>query len=177
MWVWVLSYNVCVCVCTCTSASPLYVHVQYVCMCVRHCVCVCVPLCTCVCATVYMCVCHCVHVCVPLCTCVCATVYVRVVYMKVPLHTPQLLGWLEEKLPTAGKLPPEVSAIIPPLYSCLEDRNGEVRKKSQAILPLFMGKVGYETMVKHTGKLKVRGRDGRLDGWEGVVRGDGGEGG
>ena len=72
------------------------------------------------------------------------------------LHTPQLLGWLEEKLPGAGKLPPEVSAIIPPLFSCLEDRSGDVRKKGQAVLPLFMAKVGYDTMLKHTGKLKVR---------------------
>ena len=79
------------------------------------------------------------------------------------LHTPQLLGWLEEKLPDAGKLPPEVSAIIPPLFSCLEDRSGDVRKKGQAVLPLFMAKVGYDTMLKHTGKLKVRegGRRGR----------------
>ena len=74
--------------------------------------------------------------------------------------TPQLLGWLEEKLPSAGKLPPEMSAIIAPLYSCLEHRNGEVRKKSQAVVPLFMAKVGYEAMLKHAGKLKVRGREG-----------------
>lgn len=67
-----------------------------------------------------------------------------------------MLGWLEEKLPDAGKLPPEVSAIIPPLFSCLEDRSGDVRKKGQAVLPLFMAKVGYDTMLKHTGKLKVR---------------------
>jgi len=84
--------------------------------------------------------------------------------------TPQLLGWLEEKLPSAGKLPPEMSAIIAPLYSCLEDRNGEVRKKSQAVVPLFMAKVGYEAMLKHAGKLKVRGRE---DGFERWMRGEG----
>ena len=82
--------------------------------------------------------------------------YVCVLSNLYALHTPQLLGWLEEKLPDAGKLPPEVSAIVPPLFSCLEDRSGDVRKKGQAVLPLFMAKVGYDTMLKHTSKLKVR---------------------
>lgn len=77
------------------------------------------------------------------------------------------MGWLEEKLPDAGKLPPEVSAIIPPLFSCLEDRSGDVRKKGQAVLPLFMAKVGYDTMLKHTGKLKVREGGKKREGREG----------
>ena len=94
-----------------------------------------------------------------LCTCVTYNVYA--------LHTPQLLGWLEEKLPDAGKLPPEVSAIIPPLFSCLEDRSGDVRKKGQAVLPLFMAKVGYDTMLKHTSKLKVREGGKKREGREG----------
>ena len=43
------------------------------------------------------------------------------------VYPPQLLAWLEEKLPLVkGKLPAEGSTIIPPLYVCLEDRNGEV---------------------------------------------------
>ena len=68
----------------------------------------------------------------------------------------QLLGWLEEKLPTSGRLPsPEVTTIIAPLYSSLEDRSGDVRKKAQVVLPLFMAHVSYDTMLKHTGKLKV----------------------
>lgn len=62
---------------------------------------------------------------------------------------------MEEKLPAAGKLPPEVSAIVPPLFSCVEDRSGEVRKKAQAVLPLVMAKVGYDAMLKQAGKLKV----------------------
>ena len=32
-----------------------------------------------------------------------------------------------------GKLPPEVTAIIPPIYACLEDRNGEVHYASTNI--------------------------------------------
>ena len=73
----------------------------------------------------------------------------------------QLLGWLEEKLPTCGKLPsPEVTTIIGPLYSTLEDRSGDVRKKAQVVLPLFMAHVSYDTMLKHAGKLKVSKRKG-----------------
>lgn len=67
----------------------------------------------------------------------------------------QLLGWLEEKLPAAGKLPSEFSLIVPPLFSCLEDRSGDVRKKSQAALPHIMAHVGYDNMAKQCGKLGV----------------------
>ncbi|CAI8010225.1 Cytoskeleton-associated protein 5 [Geodia barretti] len=48
--------------------------------------------------------------------------------MENPNLRTELLSWLEEKVPAAkGKLPPEVTAIIPPIYACLEDRNGEAR--------------------------------------------------
>ena len=70
-------------------------------------------------------------------------------------HT-QLFTWLAEKLPTAGRLPLEFSAIVPHLFSCLEDRSSDVRKKAQVALPLVMAKVGYDTMLKHTDKLKVQ---------------------
>ena len=67
----------------------------------------------------------------------------------------ELLGWLEEKLPTAGKLPPEIQTVILPLFACLEDRSAEVRKKAQSFLPVLAAKVGYDTLIKHTAKLKV----------------------
>ena len=67
----------------------------------------------------------------------------------------QLLKWLEEKLPTAGKLPSEFSSIVPPLFSCLEDRSGDVRKKAQAALPHIMAHVGYDNMCRQCGKLGV----------------------
>ena len=69
----------------------------------------------------------------------------------------QLLGWLQEKLPESGKLPAEVSLVIPPLYSCLEDRSGEVRKKANTTVPVLMAKIGYEVMAKEAAKLKVCG--------------------
>ena len=68
----------------------------------------------------------------------------------------QLLGWLEEKLPAISKLPSEVQSLVPPLFACLEDRRADVvRKKAQVVLPLLMVPVGYDVMLKHTGKLKV----------------------
>lgn len=67
----------------------------------------------------------------------------------------QLLGWLAEKLPTLRSTPTDLILFVPHLYSCLEDRNGDVRKKAQDALPFFMMHLGYEKMAKATGKLKV----------------------
>ena len=45
--------------------------------------------------------------------------------------------------------------MVPPLYLCLEDRSGEVRKKAQALLPLMVARLGFDAMLKHTARLKV----------------------
>lgn len=67
----------------------------------------------------------------------------------------QMLGWLAEKLPTMRTVPGDLMLCVPQLYACLEDRNGDVRKKAQDALPTFMMHLGYEKMTKATGKLKV----------------------
>lgn len=67
----------------------------------------------------------------------------------------QLLGWLAEKLPTLRSVPSDLLLCVPHLYSCLEDRNGDVRKKAQDALPFFMMHLGFEKMAKATSKLKV----------------------
>lgn len=67
----------------------------------------------------------------------------------------QVLGWLAEKLPTMRTVPGDLMLCVPQLYGCLEDRNGDVRKKAQDALPTFMMHLGYDKMVKATGKLKV----------------------
>jgi cytoskeleton-associated protein 5 len=67
----------------------------------------------------------------------------------------QLLGWLAEKLPSSKKLPPEFGECVPHLFTCLEDRNADVRKKAHdAVLP-FMIQTGYDAMVRHAAKVKV----------------------
>lgn len=66
-----------------------------------------------------------------------------------------MLSWLEERLPSEKNLPSTLVAVVAPLYSCLEDRSGDVRKKAQAVVPLMMQHVGWDTMCKQASKLKV----------------------
>lgn len=70
---------------------------------------------------------------------------------------PQLLGWLSEKLPSHKQLPSEFKLCIPHLLSCLEDRNGDVRKKAQDAVVPFMIHTGYESVFRACSKLKVGG--------------------
>ncbi|XP_029438954.1 cytoskeleton-associated protein 5 isoform X2 [Rhinatrema bivittatum] len=76
-----------------------------------------------------------------------------------PFLRQELLGWLAEKLPTVRSVPSDLVLCVPHLYSCLEDRNGDVRKKAQDALPTFMMHLGFEKMAKATGKLKPASKD------------------
>ncbi|XP_009997850.1 PREDICTED: cytoskeleton-associated protein 5 isoform X3 [Chaetura pelagica] len=76
-----------------------------------------------------------------------------------PFLRQELLGWLAEKLPTLRSVPTDLLLCVPHLYSCLEDRNGDVRKKAQDALPFFMMHLGFEKMAKATGKLKPTSKD------------------
>uniref|UniRef100_A0A667YI12 Cytoskeleton associated protein 5 n=1 Tax=Myripristis murdjan TaxID=586833 RepID=A0A667YI12_9TELE len=68
----------------------------------------------------------------------------------------ELLGWLTEHLTTLRSVPSDMLLCVAPLYACLEDRNGDVRKKAQDALPIFMTHLGFDKMKKTAGKLKVR---------------------
>ncbi|NWW39021.1 CKAP5 protein, partial [Panurus biarmicus] len=76
-----------------------------------------------------------------------------------PFLRQELLGWLAEKLPALRSVPSDLLLCVPHLYSCLEDRNGDVRKKAQDALPFFMMHLGFEKMAKATGKLKPTSKD------------------
>uniref|UniRef100_A0A8C5J3H9 Cytoskeleton associated protein 5 n=1 Tax=Junco hyemalis TaxID=40217 RepID=A0A8C5J3H9_JUNHY len=76
-----------------------------------------------------------------------------------PFLRQELLGWLAEKLPALRSVPSDLLLCVPHLYSCLEDRNGDVRKKAQDALPVFMMHLGFEKMAKATGKLKPTSKD------------------
>ncbi|XP_066556633.1 cytoskeleton-associated protein 5 isoform X2 [Amia ocellicauda] len=76
-----------------------------------------------------------------------------------PFLRQEVLGWLAEKLPTLRSVSPDLMLCVPYLYACLEDRNGDVRKKAQDALPTFMMHLGYEKMLKATGKLKTASKD------------------
>ncbi|KAM9816605.1 cytoskeleton-associated protein 5 isoform 1-T2 [Syngnathus typhle] len=76
-----------------------------------------------------------------------------------PFLRQELLGWLADKLPTLRSVPGDLMGCVPQLYACLEDRNGDVRKKAQDALPTFMMHLGYDKMNKATGKLKTTSKD------------------
>ncbi|XP_056137705.1 cytoskeleton-associated protein 5 isoform X2 [Lampris incognitus] len=76
-----------------------------------------------------------------------------------PFLRQELLSWLAEKLPTLRTVPGDLMLCIPNLYACLEDRNGDVRKKAQDALPTFMMHLGFDKMNKATGKLKSSSKD------------------
>ncbi|XP_070827675.1 cytoskeleton-associated protein 5 isoform X1 [Chaetodon trifascialis] len=76
-----------------------------------------------------------------------------------PFLRQEVLGWLAEKLPSLRTVPGDLMLCVPQLYTCLEDRNGDVRKKAQDALPTFMMHLGYDKMVKAAGKLKPASKD------------------
>lgn len=76
-----------------------------------------------------------------------------------PFLRQELLGWLAEKLQTLRTVPGDLMLCVTQLYACLEDRNGDVRKKAQDALPMFMMHLGYDKMNKATGKLKPASKD------------------
>nr|XP_018670649.1 cytoskeleton-associated protein 5-like [Ciona intestinalis] len=69
----------------------------------------------------------------------------------------ELLTWLAEKLLSVAKLPSSakegLEMCVPVIYSCCEDRSGEVRAKAQGFLPAIMRHISYDKMIKGTGKL------------------------
>ncbi|XP_061773352.1 cytoskeleton-associated protein 5 isoform X2 [Nerophis ophidion] len=71
----------------------------------------------------------------------------------------EILGWLAENLLTMRTVPADLMLTVPQLYACLEDRNGDVRKKAQDALPTFMMHLGYDKMEKATSKVKPSSKD------------------
>lgn len=67
----------------------------------------------------------------------------------------QFLGWLSEKLFSYKFLFLEFKLCIFYLFTCFEDRNGDVRKKVQEAVVFFMIYIGYELVFRVCFKLKV----------------------
>ncbi|GAA6092766.1 cytoskeleton-associated protein 5 isoform X3 [Tachysurus ichikawai] len=76
-----------------------------------------------------------------------------------PFLRQEILGWLAERLPNMCSVPADLMHCVPHLYACLEDRSGDVRKKAQDALPMFMMHLGPEKMSKATNKLKPASKD------------------
>ena len=69
----------------------------------------------------------------------------------------ELCNWLSQVLPKSkkGKLPPELKAIVPSIFSFVEDRNPEVRKVSQELIVPLMIHIGPNDMLRAMQKAKV----------------------
>lgn len=67
----------------------------------------------------------------------------------------ELCGWLASVLPKSKKLPPELKAIIGPVYTCLEDRSQDVRVQAQALIEPLMAHVGPNEMLRVMQKAKA----------------------
>jgi cytoskeleton-associated protein 5 len=80
-----------------------------------------------------------------------------------PIQRSTLFGWLadwfKEHPPSASDNLSEFSA---PTVVCLDDRNVDVRKAAQAVLPYLMQNVGYDALVKETNPLKPASRSAIL---------------
>jgi cytoskeleton-associated protein 5 len=72
-----------------------------------------------------------------------------------PIQRAQLLGWivdwLKEHEMTSGL---DLSGWISPIVGCLDDRNGDVRKGAQAVLPYLIASVGFDQVMHQTNSLK-----------------------
>jgi cytoskeleton-associated protein 5 len=76
-----------------------------------------------------------------------------------PAQRGALLGWLAEWFkthePSAGL---DLTSWAAPIVSCLEDRNADVRKGAQAVLPVVVSRAGYDYVLHQTNSLKPASR-------------------
>ncbi|WWC63568.1 uncharacterized protein I303_106172 [Kwoniella dejecticola CBS 10117] len=72
-----------------------------------------------------------------------------------PVLRATVLGWLaarvKEDPPSSNA---DLSPLAGPILSCLEDRNGDVRKGAGAVLPFVVASAGYDYVMDQTSKLK-----------------------
>ena len=76
-----------------------------------------------------------------------------------PLQKSSLLNWIADWCkdhPPSASL--DITEWVPPVVACLEDRSGDVRKSAQAVLPIIVGRVGYDRVISQTNSLKPAAR-------------------
>ncbi|KZT68984.1 microtubule associated protein [Daedalea quercina L-15889] len=76
-----------------------------------------------------------------------------------PLQRASLLNWLadwfKEHEVNSGL---DLSSWVAPVIACLDDRNGDVRKGAQALLPTLVASAGYDYVMSQTSSLKPASR-------------------
>ncbi|KAF8228198.1 microtubule associated protein [Tricholoma matsutake] len=66
-----------------------------------------------------------------------------------------LADWLKDKKPTSTL---ELNTWVSPIISCLDDRNSDVRKGAQALLPTLIASAGFDYVLQQTNSLKPASR-------------------
>ncbi|KAF8605244.1 ARM repeat-containing protein [Ceratobasidium sp. AG-I] len=76
-----------------------------------------------------------------------------------PVQRGALLGWLGEWFKAHEPSPGlDLTSWASPIVLCLEDRNADVRKGAQAVLPVVISCAGYDYVLNQTGSLKPASR-------------------
>ncbi|CAO3702050.1 unnamed protein product [Rhizopus stolonifer] len=70
-----------------------------------------------------------------------------------PVLRKELLCWLNKK--KLEGYDDQWISLISPLFSCIQDRNVDVRKEAQFLLPTLISLVGYEPLHRQASELKV----------------------
>lgn len=75
-----------------------------------------------------------------------------------PVQRASILNWAVEWFKDHESPGVDLSSWTATVLSCLDDRNGDVRKGAQAILPALIGSVGFEEVMRQTNSLKPASR-------------------
>jgi cytoskeleton-associated protein 5 len=72
-----------------------------------------------------------------------------------PIQRAQLFGWIVDWFKEHEMTPSlDLGSWVPPIVGCLDDRNGDVRKGAQALLPYLIASVGFDQVLHQTNSLK-----------------------
>ncbi|KAF8709603.1 Microtubule associated protein, partial [Rhizoctonia solani] len=76
-----------------------------------------------------------------------------------PVQRGALLGWLADWFKThEPSTSLDLTSWASPIVLCLEDRNADVRKGAQAVLPIVIARAGYDYVLNQTNSLKPASR-------------------
>jgi len=75
-----------------------------------------------------------------------------------PVQRASILNWAVGWFKDHGSPGVDLSSWTATVLSCLDDRNSDVRKGAQAILPILIGSVGFDEVMRQTNSLKPASR-------------------
>lgn len=71
-----------------------------------------------------------------------------------PMLRATLIAWLVEQFAEVDTVRMDLTPLMGPIISCVEDRSADVRKQATAILPTVVASVGFDFAMDATSKLK-----------------------